>query len=208
MIAMTPDFHDINPNHLAAILYRPEDDVDALLADFASARLREGERIGGIVQRNLKDEAGRPNGMHVIDLLTDRAISICQRLGSGAMACKLDPAGLAEASLAVSRAIAEDVALIIVNKFSKQEAGGHGLRGELAEAIIAGGPVLTAVPEKCLDAWKDFTGDRGTTLLCARYVVEDWWREISSRRARARAAMQAARVAHLAAISRSSHPTT
>ena len=137
---MTADFHDINPNHLAAIIYRPEDDVDTLLADFASARLREGERIGGIVQRNLKDEAGRSNGMHVIDLLTGRAISICQPLGAGAMACKLDPAGLAEASVAVTRAVAEDVALIIVNKFSKQEAAGHGLRNELAEAILAGGP--------------------------------------------------------------------
>ena len=183
--AMTADFREINPNHLAAILYRPEDDVDALLADFASALLRDGERIGGIVQQNLRDETGRSNGMQVIDLLTGREISICQPLGRGATACKLDPAGLAEASVAVARAIVEDVALIIVNKFSKQEAAGHGLRGELAEAIIAGGPVLTAVPEKCLDAWKDFTGDHGTTLLCARHVVEEWWREVSRRVARA-----------------------
>ena len=128
--AMTSDFQDINPNHLAAILYRPEDDVDTLLADFASRLLRDGERLGGIVQRNLKDEAGRSNGMHVIDLATGRQISICQPLGSGATACKLDPAGLAEASLAVARAVADDVALIIVNKFSKQEAAGHGLRSE------------------------------------------------------------------------------
>ena len=147
---MTSDFQDINPNHLAAILYRPEDDVDALLADFAAALLRDGEHIGGVVQRNLKDDAGRSSGMHVVDLSTGRQISICQPLGTGATACKLDPAGLAEASLAVSRAVAENAALIIVNKFSKQEATGHGLRSELAEAIIAGGPVLTAVPEKCL----------------------------------------------------------
>jgi molybdate transport system ATP-binding protein len=203
--AMTSDFQDINPNHLAAILYRPEDDVDTLLADFADALLRNGERVGGIVQRNLKDEAGRSNGMHVVDLATGRQISICQPLGSGATACKLDPGGLAEASLAVSRAIAEDVALIIVNKFSKQEAAGHGLRSELAEAIIAGGPVLTAVPEKCFDAWKEFAGDRGTTLLCARHVVEEWWREVSLRRAGARAAMQAAAVCE--PTFRSSHPT-
>jgi len=204
---MTADFHDINPNHLAAIIYRPEDDVDTLLADFASARLREGERIGGIVQRNLKDEAGRSNGMHVIDLQSGRAISICQPLGPGAMACKLDPAGLAEASVAVTRAVAEDVALIIVNKFSKQEAAGHGLRSELAEAILAGGPVLTAVPVKCFDAWKDFTGDLGTTLLCARHVVDEWWREVSVRRAGARAAMRAIGPALSAPIFRSSHPT-
>jgi len=203
---MASDFRDINPNHLAAILYRPEDDVDLLLAEFASARLRDGERIGGVVQRNFKDDAGRSNGMLVIDLLTGREISICQPLGRGATACKLDPAGLAEASLAVSRAIAEDAALIIVNKFSKQEASGHGLRSELAEAIIAGGPVLTAVPEKCIDAWKEFTGDRGTTLLCAPRVVEEWWREVSLRRTGARAALQAAALS--APIFRSSHPTT
>ena len=204
--AMTSDFQDINPNHLAAILYRPEDDVDALLADIADALLREGERIGGIVQRNLKDAFGRPNGMHVIDLSTGRQISICQPLGTGATGCKLDPAGLAEASLAVSRAVTEGAELIIVNKFSKQEAAGHGLRSELAEAIIAGGPVLTAVPEKCFDAWKEFTGDRGTTLLCARHVVEQWWREVSRRRVSARAAMQAAALS--GPTFRSSHPTT
>jgi len=203
---MTSDFQDINPNHLAAILYRPEDDVDTLLADFAAARLRDGERIGGVVQRNLKDEAGRSNGMHVIDLATGRNISICQPLGSGATACKLDPAGLAEASIAVSRAIAEDADLVIVNKFSKQEAAGHGLRSELAEAIIAGLPVLTAVPEKCLDAWREFTGDLGTILLCAPHVVEEWWREVSLRRTGARAAMQPA--AFSEATFRSSHPTT
>lgn len=207
-IVMTSDFHDINPNHLAAVLYQPGDDVDTLLADFAVALSRNGERIGGVVQRNLKDAAGRSNGMQVIDLLTGQEISICQPLGAGAMACKLDPGGLAEASLAVSRAIVEDVSLIIVNKFSKQEAAGHGLRSELAEAIIAGGPVLTAVPEKCFDAWRDFTGDRGTTLLCARHVVEDWWHEVSSRRANAQAAMQAAVPALSRPIFRSLHPTT
>ncbi len=200
---MTSDLHDIDPNHLAAVIYRPEDDVDGLLADFASARLRAGERIGGIVQRNLKDETGRSAGMLVLDLMTGREISICQPLGRESTACKLDPAGLAEASLAVAHAIAEDAALIIVNKFSKQEAAGHGLREELAEAIVAGRPVLTAVPEKCFDAWKDFTGDRGTTLFCAPYVVEEWWRDVSSRRANAQAILQAAEPTASATISRS-----
>ena len=170
---MTSDFENINPNHLATVLYRPEVDVDALFADFADALLGEGERLGGVVQLNLKDETGRSNGMHVIDLSTGRQISICQPLGSGATACTLDPGRPAEASLAVSRAVAQDAALMIVNKFSKQEAAGHGLPSELAEAIIAG-PVLTAVPEKCFDAWKEFTGDRDTTLLCTPHVVDEW----------------------------------
>jgi molybdate transport system ATP-binding protein len=183
---MTTDFIDIDPNRLAAVLYRPEDDVDTLLADFAGDLLRGGRRVGGIVQRNLKDTAGRPIGMQAVALLSGRQISICQPLGSGAMSCKLDPGGLAEAALAVTRAIAEDAELIVINKFSKQEAAGHGLRSEFAEAILAGIPVLTAVPEKCFHAWIEFTGDRGTTLLCAWHVIEGWWQEVSSRMARMR----------------------
>jgi molybdate transport system ATP-binding protein len=180
------DFAEIDPNRVAAIVYRPKDDVDTLLAEFAQDLVRSGERIGGIVQRNVKDGGGCQVGMDAIDLMTGRAISICQPLGSGAMACKLDAAGLAEAAVAVAHAIQADLDLIVINKFSKQEAAGEGLRDELADAIAAGIPVLTAVPEKCLEAWKSFTGDIGTTLLCERPVIEGWWRELSSRMARAR----------------------
>jgi molybdate transport system ATP-binding protein len=180
---MTQQFSDVDPNKVAAVVYQPENDVDRLLADFAGDLLRTGERVGGIVQQNLKDEGGRRVGMQMIDLSTGRRISICQSLGRGASACKLDPAGLAEASLVITRAIEDRAALIVVNKFSKQEAAGRGLRSELADAVIAGLPVLTAVPVNCVDAWTAFTGDRGTTLLCARRVIDAWWQEISLREA-------------------------
>lgn len=185
---MPIDFHDIDPNRVAAILYRPQDDVDTLLADFAETLVRSGERIGGVVQRNIKDGGGCQVGMQAVDLMTGREVSICQPLGSGATACKLDAAGLAEAAVAVTRAIAADVDLVVINKFSKQEAAGEGLRDELADAIAAGIPVLTAVPEKCLDAWNDFTGGIGTSLLCERAAIDGWWQDLSSRMRRARAA--------------------
>lgn len=183
---MPADFTEIDPNRVAAILYRSHDDVDTLLADFAQTLRREGTRVGGIVQRNLRDASGKKAGMQAIDLMTGREISLCQPLGNGAMACKLDAAGLAEAAVVVSRAIGDDAELIVLNKFSKQEASGQGLRDEFAEAIIAGVPLLTAVPEKCFDDWRAFTGDLGTTLLCERHVVEEWWRELSARLARTR----------------------
>ena len=188
---------DLNPNlhplKLAAIIYRPADDVDGLLATFASDLICEGSRVGGIVQMNTKGASGTRELMEVIDLMTGAAIRICQPLGSGAGACKLDPAGLAEAATAVSRAVAADVDLVIVNKFSKQEAAGGGLRAEIADAVTAGRPLLTAVPDKCYDAWATFTGSFGTTLLCERRVVEDWWREISLREKRARVSAHFAR---------------
>ena len=196
---MIANIAEIDPNWVAAVLYRPQDDVDTLLADVAESLAREGVRVGGIVQRNIKGAGGK-NGMLAVDLMSGREISICQPLGSGAMACKLDAGGLAEAAVAIARAIGAEVDLLVINKFSKQEASGKGLRSEFAEAIMAGVPLLTAVPEKCLADWRAFTGDIGTTLLCERPVVEGWWRELSARIARARIHSGSA---NLAAISRS-----
>lgn len=184
---MAPQPVDLEPHKLAAVVYRPEDDVDALLAAFAGAAARGGERIGGLVQRNVEVATGGPPAMQLIDLMTQQAIAISQPRGRNASGCRLDPAGLAEAAGAVTRALDEGVALVIVNKFSKQEASGHGLRGEIALAVSAGVPVLTAVPEKCLDAWMAFAGEQSTTLPFERAAVEAWWAEVLAREARRRA---------------------
>jgi nucleoside-triphosphatase THEP1 len=179
-----PDFAEpaeLDPPLLAAILYGPGDDADALLDDFAQALLQRGVRVGGIVQRNTRDDIGKKSGMDVIDLANGDTISICQDLGSGSMACKLDAAGLAEAGIAVHRAIAARADLIVINKFSKQEAAGSGLRGELADAITSGIPVLTAVPQKCIEDWRVFTGDLGTLLPPSRPAMDAWWLDLSAR---------------------------
>jgi len=175
MIDWTADLH---PMKLAAVIYRPADDIDGLLATFASDLICRGHRIGGVVQRNVRGACGPRELMEVIDLMSGKAIRICQSLGSGAQACKLNPAGLAEAATAVSRAVTAKVDLVIVNKFSKQEAAGGGLRGEIGAAVTADLPLLTAVPDKCYDAWSQFTGAFGTTLVCERRIVEDWWQEV------------------------------
>jgi molybdate transport system ATP-binding protein len=183
MIDWTENLHPLN---LAAIVYRPADDVDSMLARFANDLVCCGHRLGGIVQRNTKGERGQRERMEVVDLMTGRAVRICQSLGAGATACRLNPAGLAEAATAVTRAVLADVELVIVNKFSKQEAGGRGLRAEIAAAVTAGLPLLTAVSDNCYDAWMSFTGGFGTTLLCQRRIVDDWWEEMSTRALRAR----------------------
>ena len=180
-LAMIQDSADLDLSRLAAVLYGPADDADRLLSDFAQGLLREGIRVGGVVQHNVRDVSGKKSGMEVIDLADGHAISICQPLGSGSMACKLDAGGLAEAAMAVQRAIDAQVDLIVVNKFSKQEASGGGLRDELAQAIVSGIPVLTAVPEKCVAEWQTFTANCGTTLQPSRPAIDAWWRDVSSR---------------------------
>jgi molybdate transport system ATP-binding protein len=178
-----PDWsRNLHPLNLAAIVYRPADDADGLLAQFAGDLIRRGHRVGGIVQRNTRGESGQRERMEVVDLMTGNTVRICQDLGKGAAACKLDPAGLAEAATLITRAVVAAVELVVVNKFSKQEAAGRGLRVEIAEAAIAGLPLLTAVSDSCYGAWMGFTGGFGTTLLCERRVVEHWWEEVSMRR--------------------------
>lgn len=180
---MTQTLAEPDAPRIAVILYRADDDVDSLLADFAMARLDAGDRLGGIVQRNIKDATGRRIDMQLIDLMTGQAIGISQTLGGGAGSCKLDAGGLAESAQAVTRAIEGCVALVVINKFSKQEATGHGLRSEFADAIVAGRPLLTAVPEKCAEAWRDFIGDQATVLPCSREAVDAWWRDAALRTA-------------------------
>lgn len=187
MIDWTGNLH---PLSLAAIVYQPADDVDDLLARFAFGLVHGGRRLGGIVQRNTKGDRGQRERMEVIDLMTGKAIRICQELGKGAAACKLNPGGLAEAAMAVTRAVAAGVELVVVNKFSKQEAAGRGLRTEIADAVTAGLPLLTAVPDSCHEAWMRFTGGFGTTLLCEGRVVEDWWEEMTMRVRQARIAAE------------------
>lgn len=172
--------------NLAAVIYQPEDDVDSLLAGFAAGLQHLGHRIGGIVQRNHKGTGGPVKLMEVMDLITGQIIPICQNLGPGAVSCRLDTGGLADAAQAVQHAITQRVELVIINKFGKTEADGRGLRSELAMAVEAGLPVLTAVPWRFYDAWHDFTGGYGTTLLCEQDVVAGWWEETSRRATRIR----------------------
>ncbi len=174
--------------NLAAVIYRPGDDVDSLLVSLAGRLQNEGYQLGGIVQRNQRGTCGPIKLMEVIDLMTSQVIPICQNLGPGSTGCKLDQSGLADAAQAVRRAIDGNVELVIINKFGRLEAAGQGLRSEIADTIMSGLPTLTAVSERVYSAWQEFTGGFGTTLLCDEDVVAAWWHDVARWTARGRRA--------------------
>jgi nucleoside-triphosphatase THEP1 len=174
--------------NLAAVIYRPGDDVDGLLVSLAGRLQNEGYRLGGIVQRNQWEACGRIKLMEVVDLMTGQVIPISQNLGSGSTGCKLDQSALADAAQAVRRAIDENVELVIINKFGRLEASGQGLRSEIADAIMSGQPTLTAVSERVYPAWQEFTGGFGTTLLCDEDITSAWWHDVVHRSASRRRA--------------------
>lgn len=144
---------------IAAVVYHADSTVDSLLSDVANRLRSLGIRLGGVVQHN-RGECALPGfAMELEDLATGRIIPISEDRGAGAHACRLDACGLAEGAAALTACLATAPALVLVNKFGRQEATGGGLRNEMAEAVLAGVPLLTAVRTDLVGAWRDFAGD-------------------------------------------------
>jgi hypothetical protein len=169
----------LDPLHPApsvgAIVYSPGRQPEALQAAFAAELQRRGFRVGGVVQTTRFGADGRKTDMELTDLGSGARLSIRQKLGSGSRSCSLDPAGLAEASAPVRRAIAQRVDLLCLNKFSKAEKSGDGLAAEMLAAMSDGVPLLTAVPAAMVEDWQAFTGGRGQILPPDRAALWRWW---------------------------------
>ncbi len=160
---------------IAAVSYGPDDDCDALLAAFAHDLMRTGTRVAGLVQINAGGSCAELD-MELEALDTGRRINICQDLGAGsANACRLDPAGLAEAAASLRQAIGRPMDLVIVNKFGRMEVEGGGLIDEIGAVVEAGLPLVIGVPERFSDAWKQYAGDMAETIPCSRDALDAWW---------------------------------
>lgn len=171
------------PAHaIAAVVYTPTDNIEALLAAAARALAARGVKLGGVLQHDIATVIDDPCAMELENLETGESIPLSQDLGRGSVSCRVDPDALARGSMAVRGAIARGVELVIINKFGAQEVSGAGLRDEMGETVMAGVPLLTAVGERFLDEWKDFTGGEGALLPPTLDAILDWW---SARQAQA-----------------------
>jgi molybdate transport system ATP-binding protein len=160
---------------IAAVTYGPDDDCDALLAAFAHDLLGAGVAVAGLIQINAGAGCAELD-MELEALGSGRRINICQDLGPGsANACRLDPAGLAEAAAALRQALDRPARLVVINKFGRMEAEGGGLIGEIGATVAAGLPLLIGVPERFAAAWDTFAGGMDEKLACKRAALEAWW---------------------------------
>ena len=146
--------------------------ADRLLSAIAADLAAGGLQLAGAVQHSLETGSGsaRPE-MWLRVLGTAEALAISQRLGTGARGCTLDADGL-ERAVALAAGGLAGADLLIVNKFGKQESLGRGFRPLIAEALMAGIPVLTAVRPDYLPAFRDFAGGMETALPAE--AVRDW----------------------------------
>ena len=159
---------------IAALVYRPTDHVEPILLSVAQALSERGVKLGGALQHDIPSRADDPCAMELQDLFTAVRFSMSQELGSGSEACRLDPDALARAGVSIRQAIEGGAELIIVNKFGAQEALGSGLRDEMAMTVTAGIPLLTAVGERFLAEWSDFTGGEAQLLPPDADAVLSW----------------------------------
>ncbi|MBP2227399.1 uncharacterized protein (DUF4213/DUF364 family) [Azospirillum agricola] len=150
--------------------------VDRLLDDFAAELIRRGFRVGGLVQRNhgaIDDACAEV--MELVDVATGHAFDITQRLGRESQSCRVDPTGVADASQAVRRALAERVDLLVINKFAGLEATGDGLIDEMLAGIADGIPLLTSVGSRYLNEWQAATGGFSDWLAPTMEALWRWW---------------------------------
>lgn len=164
---------------IAAIVHTPGAVSDcALLAAFADECLARGMIVRGLVDVLVDDGKGSACGAELRDLETAERYIIFQNLGPGSSGCKIDPAGIATASVALRRAAEEARAdLVVANRFGKLEASGGGLADDMLAVMVAGIPFLTLVAEPWLEEWRRFTGDAGVLLKPRRAELNVWGSE-------------------------------
>lgn len=160
---------------IAAIVYSPTDHIEPVLLEAARTLARQGVRLGGILQHDIPTTIADPCGMELEDLASGERFALSQDLGSGSEACRLDPDALAHAAVAVRAALERGAELVFINKFGSQEACGSGLRSEMATAVTTGIPVITAVGERFLAEWQNFTGGSATLLQPRVEDILQWW---------------------------------
>lgn len=164
----------MRPLRIAALVYGPDSYPASALVEVARVLGARGVALAGAIQHDTG-----PCSMELELLPSALRLSISQNLGSGAIGCRLDATALAEAASIIRRAIDSAPSLMIFNKFGTQEAAGEGLSDEIAEAVMAGVPVLIAVGERFLAQWSAFTGGEWTQLDCSAEAALAWWNAVS-----------------------------
>lgn len=152
-----------------------EGQANALLAEVAEALRVEGVAVAGVVQVNASALRGCDMDLHVLG--GNDVVRISQNLGPMSQGCRLDAAGLERAVGLVQSRLQTGVAILIVNKFGKQEAEGRGFRPVIGQALADGVPVLIAVADGYADAFEQFAQGIGQALNPSHDVVMEFCRE-------------------------------
>ena len=162
---------------LAALVYGPEQDPDAVLREFAAALNERGFRAVGMVQ------AGQcaDSSLSAILLHSGEKLLLAQDFDPAAKGCRLDLARLQNAGERIAEALGQGADLVIINRFGKRERDGKGLGYLIERALDADIPVVIAVASDRFADWIKFAGGMSVKLACERGALDQWWDKVSMR---------------------------
>jgi nucleoside-triphosphatase THEP1 len=162
---------------LAALVYEPDQDPDAILRDFASDLTARGFRVVGMVQ------AGQcaDSSLSAVLLHNGEKLLLAQDFDPAASGCRLDVGRLQNAGARVAGALEAGADLLIINRFGKRERDGRGVAYLIERALEAHTPAVIAVSSHRLAEWIKFAGDITVKLACDRHGLGAWWRDVSVR---------------------------
>ncbi|MBO6852156.1 MAG: DUF2478 domain-containing protein [Marivivens sp.] len=153
--------------------------ADRLLAEVATLLRAEGIAVAGAVQINHDTPDNPKCDMDLAILTSGDQVRISQRLGSLSRGCRLDPAGLEQAVGLIEgelRRTDASPAILIINKFGKQELDGRGFRPAIGMALEAGIPVLTSVNRTNAAYFSDWSGGLAEQIPDTVADVMSWSR--------------------------------
>jgi NAD(P)-dependent dehydrogenase (short-subunit alcohol dehydrogenase family) len=166
---------------IAALPGEDSETVQPLLESFARELAARGARVAGVAQTRIPDRTTGRKRIALRDLTSGALYPISQDLGSGSVACNLDTAELAQACAMIERAVARGADLVVISKFSKQEASRGGLSDAFRAAMVAKVPVATAVSPHYLAEWREFSGPLAEFVAPEKPALFAWWERIRAR---------------------------
>lgn len=133
-----------------------------------------GLRVGGLLQEGQSGDDCRCGTLFLEDIGTGRRVQAFESRGSGTRGCRLDSSSLAEAAGWLRAAIETHPDVVFINRFGRQEAGGRGLRDEIAAAIAADLPLVIAVHKSLQPEWEAFAGPDCAYIAADAKQIERW----------------------------------
>lgn len=163
---------------LAAIVYANDEYPDELFKWIVDQCRSRHLVLSGVLQ--IPAFEGADTGCDVLleDLASGDRTLLFENRGAGAKGCRLDVGALVEASMKVESSLANDPALLVLNKFGKVEAEGGGMCGLMAKALELGIPAIIGVPARNFDAWRAFAGEFSTELSDDADQIGEWLAKI------------------------------
>ncbi|WP_112309702.1 DUF2478 domain-containing protein [Pseudogemmobacter bohemicus] len=141
----------------------PEGETDLLLQEVSRRLIAHGLNMAGTLQINTRQPGRSKSDMDLWLLPEGPQIRISLDRGEAAAGCRLDTAALEDAAVIVAQRLsAADV--LMVNKFGKQEADGHGLADSVADALGDGKPVLCGMADHFLEGFLNYAAGHAEEL--------------------------------------------